>query len=397
MKTKLTFFIYFFALHVSFSQTFFNKGYQFGIPPVYLKTIQLPDKGYFLYGGSDYPAAGFIGKIDTSGTMLWGNRYEYSNSMIPPVFWSAVLDHNQHVVIATQGDYPDIGSLLKADTSGNIIWDIQFNFPITNVLLTSDSNYAVLGCQSGAAGSNPEVQFYKISPAGSVIFGHEYFNTTSPTAYNIQSKYTSGLIEYPDGNYYLLTCVQPGSIFVMKIDPNGQLIWNKKYIQLSVNNWTDSPSDGTWKMILMPDTTLFICGSSYHITTTEIICFKINLNGNVLWSQSYSSGTVKNGVINAFLDVDSTVVLFTALIDSGNYINDHAVLKIDQNGVLLNNFSFRNSNDPVYPMWFAKDNYSHYNFIQYAGFDPINNYDTIQITRIDSLFQSPCVSDTTGP
>ncbi|MEO5570366.1 MAG: T9SS type A sorting domain-containing protein [Bacteroidia bacterium] len=393
MKTKLTTLVFLLMCSATFSQSLFNKKYLFGTPPDYfLKTLQLPDKEYILYGGWNYPTAGFLSKLDTNGTMIWAKRVEYQNINYVPVLYSAILDYDQHVIITTQDPYPATGSLLKLDTSGNALWDLHFDFPVSDIVLTSDSNYAVVGRKNLAVfGLNAEIQFYKVSPAGSVIFGYEYFNPNNFINYNNLDKITYGLIQYTDGNYFVLAHVNE-DIFIMKINANGQLIWNKKYVQ-SVFNSYYVLKPPKWKMNLMPDSTILICGRINYMFSHELICFKINSDGNVLWSKKYSTGGVlKISQLNTTVNADSTICIFLALADSSETIHDHAIFKIDQSGNLLDTLSLRIPLKPVYPMWFGQDQSNHYNFIQTPVFGM--GSDTIQIVLIDSLFYSPCVTDT---
>lgn len=394
MKTKLTTIVLLLTCSTTFSQSPFNKEYPLVYPPDYfLKMVQLSDKGYFLYGGWNYPTAGFLAKIDTYGTMLWAKQIENPGNLTVPVLSSAIRDNDQHLLITTQDPYPSTGSLLKLDTAGNALWDIRFDFPVSDVVLTSDGNYAVVGRKNIAVfGQNAEIQFYKISPSGSVIFGYQYYNTNNFINYNNLDKNTYGLIQHADGNYFVLAHINE-DIFIMKINANGQLIWNKKYWQTVFN----SPyvlRDAPWKMTLMPDSSILVCGQKDHSFSHDLICFKINSAGNVLWSKDYLTN-VSNHInrVNTMVDAEGAVCIYLELTDSSEMPAEQVIFTIDQGGNLINAFSLRIPGKPFFPMWFGLDASNHYQFIQRLGIDTAGN-DTVQVVLMDSLFHSPCVTDT---
>src|ERR1041385_8057083 len=93
---KIFLLICFYCSSQCFAQPLFNHGYQFSYQsiPGNLRLFQLPDRGYFLYGGGSgigYPP-GFLAKLNSNGDLLWANDYKYNNFAQVPTFESAIID-----------------------------------------------------------------------------------------------------------------------------------------------------------------------------------------------------------------------------------------------------------------------------------------------------------------
>ena len=125
-----------------------------------------------------------IGKMDTSGHVLWMNRlYRSSRTTIA----SVINTYDHKIVIQAVDSLRTL--IIKADTSGNILWSRHFyNAPVSS-----------------------------ISPGASLFPGN--------------------LIELPDHNYAVMTTtIAPISTFsgpvgtasMLKVSPNGDLLWARK-------------------------------------------------------------------------------------------------------------------------------------------------------------------------
>src|SRR6187549_1108212 len=114
LQFHLLTFIFLLFTKGSFSQSLFNKGFLWDVATVNIMATQHPTGDYFLYGGKWLPEGGFLGKLNSSGDLLWGDKLYYTPSFAGAVPSSIVVDGDSNqLVIAMQGEYPNMGSMIK--------------------------------------------------------------------------------------------------------------------------------------------------------------------------------------------------------------------------------------------------------------------------------------------
>lgn len=71
------------------------------------------------------------------------------------------------------------------------------------------------------------------------------------------------------------------NLYLLKVDLDGNLIWTKKY------DIAGTSYDGIFSSICKTDSGYAIAGSLYNAGYTDIFIFNVDINGNLLWAQSY--------------------------------------------------------------------------------------------------------------
>ena len=372
-------------------QSLFHRIYQHGgYPGQTQSALRLPSGSFILFSGGLYPQCGGLSKVNSDGTMVWDQRVEFpamggGGSMVA----TALLDDEQKLVLAFTGRYPSDGALVRMDTNGTVLWTLQIEHPLADVILTDDGNYAVFGGATLAAeGSDWDIYFYKVAPDGTVLTSKHYVNGNGFINYNNLDKTGYELVQDASGSYYLAfmygvrTCL-------MKLDATGQFQWMKVL-------WEDAytlafgSSLHSWRLFLRSDGDLLLCGKQGSFMDTRLlVATRLNNDGQVIASTRYD---IPQGVDlnDAFLAPDSTIYLWCRML-SGGVVADHAVLRINQDRALLDTWHISTPTDHNVTGFGVDDD---------GGFDlfrlvPDTSLSSapLEMERVDGTFTTDC--DTT--
>jgi hypothetical protein len=206
--------------------------------------IQTSDGGYAIAGSSytngDPALTDFwLAKTDALGNIQWTHKYGTPENY--EVAYS--------LVEAPSGGYALVGNtynftsssiwLVKVDPSGDMEWNQTFgakNGTSTNglqaLVATSDGGYALIGGKTQAAatsyGAIGTGLLIKTNPQGEVEWNQTYGTIGDDDC-------LSALIQTQDGGYLLagskdmINLTTKGDVWLLKIDPEGNMMWNQTY------------------------------------------------------------------------------------------------------------------------------------------------------------------------
>ncbi|MCX6273386.1 MAG: hypothetical protein NTU44_19635 [Bacteroidetes bacterium] len=147
------------------------------------------------------------------------------------------------------------------------------------------------------------------------------------------NEYGNDLIVAPAGGLYILgTCaVDPArnrDLWLLKTDANNDTLWSRR-----IGNGNDEY--GEQILLSSSQNELLLVGTStcFDSTTSDILCVKTDLNGNVIWSNTY--GTVKNDIgaqIVASSDGGYLLAGLTENPQNPNFYYNVLLVRIDENG-----------------------------------------------------------------
>lgn len=188
------------------------------------------------------------------------------------------------------------------------------------VLETSDNAFLVLGTASLYTGGTTSIYLVKINNSGSILWEKTYSGS--------DVKEGTSLIKTIDGNYLILGSIIPTSqtnknIYIAKVDTSGSLLWEKTFnsVDYIVGNDIIQNLDGTF----------IIAGIRIIASTTpntDIYIVKIDSNGNVIWTQTFGSSKQEYG--NSLQATASGGYMITGSNDGNLYI-----LNVDAEGIKL--------------------------------------------------------------
>jgi hypothetical protein len=153
------------------------------------------------------------------------------------------------------------------------------------VLVMPDGGYLIAGSTNNSDLMDCDLYISKTDAQGNFVWGKIYGG--------IKPEYAYSMIETSDGNYFVLGYSMSfgggdKDIYLIKIDPSGNLIWQKTY-----GGWGNeegreiiSTSDGNYA---------FVASSNSNFTSSQMTLTKIDLSGNVLWSKNYGGSMAEFG------------------------------------------------------------------------------------------------------
>jgi|GEM_PF-4467117 len=291
-------------------------------------------------------------KVDTSSNLKWVKTYSYGGGLNPggnlsigcinPDTYNSSTTPESMIISGTDGSFPDNANITKIDSSGNVIFSLDFvantgyfvPFSYGDVAKsTPGKNYYFLGninahgnsfstpnsggmiVNGGAANYNPS-QDILIAKINTSATNDTVFTKTIGLAYNYSvsgTSYDSTRSDIPEDFVYdkssnglyitgftmsnSSNAVPPAlsfyrtQIFVMKTDTLGTPQWVKT-MYLGTGNENTSPSGGYeygFGIVKIPSSTDYLVSASYG-DNTGLMLIRITNAGSVTWAKVYTFG-----------------------------------------------------------------------------------------------------------
>ncbi|QKF94492.1 hypothetical protein QKU48_gp1034 [Fadolivirus algeromassiliense] len=256
-------------------------------------------------------------KLDTNGNFVWARQQATFNTNSDDSKPAITIGSSGNIYIAFQTSGTVSGgtasggtdiAVMKMDTNGNLLWikqDPSFNTTANdaNPAISVDSNenvyvsYNTTGTVSGGtnSGSN-DVVVFKLNSTGTFQWVQQQaaFNTSGSDTLSSISTDASGNVYV---TYMTTGTVSGGTlsgvtdIVVFKLNTNGNFVWAQQQVAFNTTSTEESP-------VIVADAS----GNSYIAYTTDgtvsggvnaggsdIVLFKLDTNGNLLWVRQQSS------------------------------------------------------------------------------------------------------------
>jgi pimeloyl-ACP methyl ester carboxylesterase len=258
---------------------------------------QRADGGYILYGNTVDPndvvadpgAAGYGGfagrsnvylaRTDAEGNELWTRTFGGQNNVL--VSGGVQTPDGGFLVLASILRFPDPGDdiyLLQVDENGNEVWSRTWEEGTMNaydLIQTSDGDYLITGLYmlgDDPASSNVDYLFIKVDPEGNEIWRRTFGDPDMIDCAQV-------LAEAPDGGYVAAgdwakdQFSGDDDISLVKLDENGQLVWNK-IVETNAHSMFGA-------MLAHPDGGYVIAGSTFRGRSFDIFVIKTDSEGNI--------------------------------------------------------------------------------------------------------------------
>ena len=292
------------------------------------------DQGYVITGFTkNFGAHGedvYLVKTDTEGNLHWQKTYGGKGD---DNGWAIKKTVNNNYLIAGfsnsfgGGDW-DI-FIVKTDDNGNEIWAKNFGSNkdeyAWDLIFTSDGNYVIIGQTNNTENGEPTTFLMKIDINGNVIWENQLTSPFMNRAFTIvegknNSLFFSGLTSTINGDL---------DGFIAKATSTGQLEWAKTYGG-SQNDLGHSIKKGN-------DNSFFMFGysKSYGSSKNSPWLIKINENGDEIWNYTYGS-QAEERIVGGYVTQDNKCLMLGYMLkESPKGINvDIMLLQIDEIGNL---------------------------------------------------------------
>lgn len=278
--------------------------------------IETNDGGFIFCGTSlvnNANARGFIGKVDSAGTLLWNKNLDFGS------YLSAVTDNGSDYFFAGMYDhptafYPD-GLIMKTDYSGNVAWmksygDYGDNEQFVRILNYDNDHIIIIG---GDDDGDHNTTCTKLDTSGNVIWHRNIGTNGEEYGHSIAKSGTDLIVPVTTDNSTVY-----GGACILKLNIIGGTSIAKYYGGTNFNNRyainsAFGTSDGGW------------FGMCYKSSTNETILIKTNASGVSGCNEATSNQLLNNSetllsapVFPSFATViytDSSI--FFSVVDSG--------------------------------------------------------------------------------
>jgi hypothetical protein len=247
-----------------------------------------------LYGDEDFAAMVF----DDNGNKLWersygGDSWDQLKSAIKVQSGGFIMAGETQSGISGIKTSPNNGVsdfwVVRIDDNGNLLWEKSYGRSdiesAEKIVATPDGGYLIAGLslsnQPGYNYGRGDYELMKIDATGNLLWSKLYGGTDNEELFD--------LVATSDGNYFLSgTSASPISgnktsapigeedIWLVKVDPNGNKLWDKSY--------GTTAGDFRGRLLSLQDGNTIIVESA--INTGRIR--KIDNNGNQIWLQTCS-------------------------------------------------------------------------------------------------------------
>jgi len=330
-----------------------------------------PNYGYLLTGWKASPAGSdtVLTKIDFYGNVKWTKYFGLSNKNDKGFDIKRTSDGG-FVICGITESYTNGGYdiwILKRDKDGNKEWHKNYGGTKgdigSEIQQTLDGGYIIAGTK-GRDSSTCQDWLIKINKTGSVewtrIFG----------GYGTLQNRCNSVVQLSDGSYVATGCID-FNLYLMKLDNNGTLIWNRSYggaewdsglrvrptsdngfiLTGFTNSYGGFSQDNIW--VLKANSTGFlewnktfgynsddkgyaveetsdgcfiVCGYKYYNSNIkyEMCLIKTDSKGNLIWEKHYNNNAGNHRGHDMVLTPDGGFALFGAY--------DMFFVKTDENG-----------------------------------------------------------------
>lgn len=193
-------------------------------------------------------------------------------------------------------------------------------------LIMDSYNYLVVGSSRSLTEGRTKSWVLKLDNNGSVIWDKKNFSDLDNEARSILSLVDGYLIV---GNVFAPSGEVHG--FVVKIDKNGKSIWN--------TTLSFGKIDKLFSAIEIDDGFLLVGSTETYLNNVDMLLVKIDIDGNLLFHKNYG-GTLDDAARAITITEDKNYLItgYTNSFGKGDY--DFQVLKIDGSGFLLWNKTY---------------------------------------------------------
>lgn len=317
------------------------------------------DGGYAIAGRTSSFGAGgddvYLSKLDGSGNLLWSKTYGGTGT---DQGWELVQTPDSGFCIAGQtssfGASPNDFYVVRTDANGNLIWDKKIGasgvadnaYAITN---TNDGGFAVAGTgytwTGNASTSSNDFYIVKLDGNGNMTWSR-LVQDVNATKY---PDYARSIIQTADGGYMVAgEAGQPKvnggfnwHYLLVKLDPAGQVSWNKYYGGTVIPNVSTDGSDYAESVVQMPNGDYLVGGYTfsfnYNFTTNQQVGLEYYLtrvSGNGTLLSTHIIGSAQNDIGKCLIKTNDggyALAGYSQEITAGTYPDEMYIVKLDAN------------------------------------------------------------------
>ena len=307
----------------------------------YAQAIQQTSDGGYIVAGNTISWNGtydwLVLKLDSNGSIVWQKTYGRSTD-----------DECRSVQQTSDGGYILAGYtnslatstdvwILKLNSNGDIAWQKTYGGSFSDsanyIQQTSDGGYAIAAGTTSYGAGGVDILILKLDANGEMIWQKTYGGSGEDTARSIQQTSDGGYIvsgstsSFGAGIY---------DVWILKLNSNGDVVWQKTYGGSSSEFALSAQqiSDGGY---IIAAYTL-----SYGAGGVDILILKLDANGEVIWQKTY--GGSGNDFLNSLQQTSDGGYIIAGYTKSyGAGSDDYFILKLNSDGTMDTSCTFVNN------------------------------------------------------
>lgn len=265
-----------------------------------------------------------IMKIDPQG-----NQILLKEIVVPYIYTSVNVDKEDNIILAGEQPTPTYKDIFikKLDPVGNELWSHTFDYGgrdnIGNIVTFDSQNNIIFGGKFNDSGAAYDDDYYviKLDPNGNLIWQTQYATSGHDMTHGITVDSEDNIIQIGQSPYYGLNAV--------KYDKNGNFLWSKTYHTGSYG--------AAYGVVVDEQNSIYLTGyyssgviDSCGNATHDIRTMKLSPSGNILWVVDRDSGCSDVGQRIA-IGPDGNLYVSTVFDNHAN----NSIIIYDRNGNFL--------------------------------------------------------------
>ncbi|UCG93336.1 MAG: T9SS type A sorting domain-containing protein [candidate division WOR-3 bacterium] len=279
------------------------------------------------FGAGDYDV--YLIKLDTDGDTIWTKTY--GGSLNDGAFSIQRTTDNGYIIAGVTSSFSTGGSdvwLLKTDADGDTSWTRNYGGPTWDqgfsVQQTSDNGFIITGF-STVYGSGDQVYLIKTDDSGDTLWTKTYGGT--------DQDYGRSVLQTPDGGYVVAGYtfsygVGNGDAWLIRTDSEGVILWDTTY--------GGNLDDRALAVLRNPDNGYILVGytASFGTGLYDVYIIRTDSLGDTLWMRAYGGTSADVGhAVQHTTDGNLIIAGYTYSYAVGE--NDFYLLKMNMDGDVL--------------------------------------------------------------
>ncbi len=282
--------------------------------------VSSDDGGFFIVGCGDHD--GYLSRIDRLGNYMWAETYGGDQGEI---FWSIVHAPDGNLMLV--GNTWSFGAgrsdayVVRVNTKGEMIWQRAYGGTADDygyVAVDSDDGGFVLAGTTEGPHGRTDIHLLKIDGNGEKLWERIYGGDGWDFAYGMAQTHDGGFIIV--GNTTSWYGGQSADVYVLRVDRNGERIWEKAY--------GGPDADTGLEVVQAGDGGYIVAGYTYSLGLRAYL-LKINEGGDKIWETTYR-GSSAHSIVRSW---DGGYVVAGGIAGAGS--RGMYVLRIDEQGAQL--------------------------------------------------------------
>lgn len=300
-------------------------------------------EGYIFCGRSNSlditMRSSWVVRVDDEGSLLWQKIFHEQESFELNEAYSIAQAAADGFLVAGYHGHHDDGdwglTFIMLDEDGNLLWSKIYPEGIdwggASLLRTQDDGFILAG-MAGGDYSRESIMVMKLDSEANALWTKSYDGPRDLVEHSMQ--------QTADGGYIIIGKNIPDQLtwdfepFVLRLDPNGSVLWYKVLradsLSLRISSIAQSPDGG---YVLVGSFYPLLSPHEEQLAATDLLIVKMDEEGAVRWQRAYGGDNLDSAADVQAIPGGGYIVVGNSL-SFGDGRSEAWILKLDENGEL---------------------------------------------------------------